>query len=348
MIFKSIFGCLAGIGFLLGATCTLNAQTSENTPKLKQALKRFPRADADKDGVLTLDEAKTYLKNNPDARNSITKKDAKPTAVSGGKKYNYKTVGDDKLPLYVFQPDKQRADESRRPAVVFFFGGGWKNGSPKQFQPHCEYLAKRGIVGITVEYRVTSRYPVKVEDCVEDAKSAMRWVRSNAKKLGIDPERIAAGGGSAGGHLAACTSVVEKFDAKDEDVDVSSKPNAMILFNPALAVAPDQRLPAVFRERMQAVDQRARTSMKNISPLNFASAKQPPMIMFFGTEDNHLIGAKLFHKDSEQAGNDCRLVTYEGQKHGFFNKDDYREKTLQEMDEFLVELEWLTKKTTKK
>lgn len=265
------------------------------------------------------------------------KVDRKPT---GGKQYVYKQVGDVELSLYVYSP-VGRDSTSKLPAAVFFFGGGWTNGSPSQFQPQCEHLAGRGMVGITVDYRVASRHSAKVEDCVEDAKSAMRWVRANAAMLGIDPDRIAAGGGSAGGHLAACTAVIEDFNAPTDDRQVSAKPNALVLFNPALCVAPDKRMSAAELSRANSVAKRARTSMANVSPLNYASTKQPPMIMFFGTKDELLRGAEYYKQDSEQAGNTCTLLTYEGQGHGFFNGAKYRQLTIDEMDKFLVGLGWL-------
>ena len=120
----------------------------------------------------------------------------------------YKTVGDQRLKMLVDKPADWQASD-KRPAIVFFFGGGWVGGNVGQFQRHCTYLASRGMVGIRVDYRVMpkgdSGPPVM---CVADAKSAMRYVRSHAGELGVDPERIAVGGGSAGGHLAAFTSML--------------------------------------------------------------------------------------------------------------------------------------------
>ena len=114
-------------------------------------------------------------------------------APKGGQTHIYKTVGEIKLPLYLYEP-AGRQPGSQSPAIVFFFGGGWKGGSPTQFEEHCKYLAKRGMVTITVEYRVSSRHDAKIEDCIADARSAMRWVRAHAKSLGIDSRRIASGG----------------------------------------------------------------------------------------------------------------------------------------------------------
>ncbi|NNM30821.1 MAG: alpha/beta hydrolase, partial [Akkermansiaceae bacterium] len=223
---------------------------------------------------------------------------------------------------------------------VFFFGGGWKNGNPRQFEPHCRHLAAKGMVAITADYRVSSRHDVKLEDCVADARSAMRWVRGNAGKLGIDPGRIAAGGGSAGGHLAAAVALMDEFDAAGDDDSVSAEPDAMVLFNPALAIAPDEALPDAYNAEIGArLRNRSHGPVRKVSPLTFAAKKQAPCIMFFGTADKLLAGAEAYRKESTAAGNECRIVTYDGQGHGFFNhgKGDNKhyDLTVAEMDRFL-------------
>ena len=116
----------------------------------------------------------------------------------------YKEASGAKLFLHVFNPEGHKTTDAR-PAIVFFFGGGWNGGTPKQFEPHCQYLARRGMVAITAEYRVKSRNKTSPFECVADGKSAVRFIRANAAKLGVDPKRVAAGGGSAGGHVAAAT-----------------------------------------------------------------------------------------------------------------------------------------------
>ena len=94
------------------------------------------------------------------------------------------------------------------------------------------------MVAMTAEYRIRNMHGTLATACVADVKSAVRWVRANAVKLGVDPDRIAAGGGSAGGHVAACTGVIDGFESKDEDDKISSAPNAMVLFNPPCVLAP--------------------------------------------------------------------------------------------------------------
>src|SRR6185436_16603405 len=90
----------------------------------------------------------------------------------------YKKVGDRELKLYIVRPEGWNASD-RRPAIVFYHGGGWVNASPSQFNEHSTYFASRGLVCLLVEYRF-----VKGEDkapplvCIQDARTAMRWVRS--------------------------------------------------------------------------------------------------------------------------------------------------------------------------
>ena len=93
------------------------------------------------------------------------------------------------------------------------------------------------MVTILADYRVLNRHGTDARIAISDAKSAIRWVRENASALGIDPTRIAASGGSAGGHLAAATSVVSGFDSRQDNLEVSSKPNALALFNPVLQLS---------------------------------------------------------------------------------------------------------------
>jgi acetyl esterase/lipase len=107
-------------------------------------------------------------------------------------------------------------------------------GRFEQFEPQASHLARRGMVAARADYRVKSRHGVTPKECVEDAKSAVRWMRAKASVLGVDPDRIVAAGGSAGGHLAACAAFAPGLEANEEDARISSKPNALVLFNPVL------------------------------------------------------------------------------------------------------------------
>lgn len=148
----------------------------------------------------------------------------------------YKSVEGTDLKIWIFEPDGHKASDSR-PAIVFFFGGGWRQGTPGQFRHQAKHLAARGMVAMAADYRVLNRQGVKGHKCVQDAKSAIRWARANAKRLGIDPNRLAAGGGSAGGHLAASTATLPDHDDPSGDKSISSRPDALALFNPGMVLA---------------------------------------------------------------------------------------------------------------
>ena len=263
---------------------------------------------------------------------------AYPPHMPGCRVATYKTVGDTKLNLYVFSPSAPK----NAPAIVFFFGGGWKSGSPQQFETQCRELAKRGVVAITADYRVESRHGVKPTQCLADARSAVRWVRTHAEQLGVDPQRIAAGGGSAGGHLAACTAFISEFDEPSEDNAVSAVPNALVLFNPALVLAPIEGFDAEsFGTRVS--EERMGTKPENLSPAHHITRNGPPTIIFHGREDTTVpfASAEAFTAKMKSLGNRCELHGFDGQKHGFFNGDEFKQKTLSEADNFLVSLGWL-------
>jgi len=265
---------------------------------------------------------------------------SEPSATDGGsapKSFVFKKTPQGDLEILVHFPADWRGADNR-PVIVFFFGGGWTQGSVKQFEPQASYLAGRGMVAARADYRVKSRQGVSPKQCVEDAKSAIRWVRQNAGKLGIDPQRIVAAGGSAGGHLAACASLTEGLDAADEDSAISSKPNALALFNPVL------RFEGVgFLMEMIGNDPAVG---KAISPTLHLAKDSPPTILFYGVDDKLFEQGQEFMQHSKELGHRAELFTAEGEKHGFFNRSPWRERTLARLDEFLASLGYLDGKPT--
>lgn len=276
-----------------------------------------------------------------------------PPDMPGSRIEIYKRAGDVSLNAYIFEP-KAHVAADQRPAIVFFFGGGWRGGTPGQFLPHCQHLAEQGMVAISIDYRVKSRHDAWPQDCLEDAKSAIRWVRSNAKRLGIDPHRIAAGGGSAGGHLAAATAIINGFDRDSEDASISSAPNAMVLFNPAVALTQVDGLKVVPEDKLADIKERTQGSPEEIAPINHVRKNLPPAIIFHGTDDPTVLFTSVeeFTRRMEAVGNRCELMSYKGQVHGFFNagrgKGEARaeanrhyHKTVKQMDAFLRSLGYL-------
>jgi acetyl esterase len=240
--------------------------------------------------------------------------------------YYYKDTSDGRLVLKIhFPPDWKPTDS--RPCTVFFHGGGWRSSEPdkiaEQFEICCSHLCARGIVTVNAQYRGINRIGPHVEYCVEDAKSAMRWVRSRAEKLGIDPERIASGGGSAGGHLATAVFTTNGCDADTDDLSISPKPNLLLLFNPALDTE--------FRAENFGSPDLALIC----SPLHNLSSTIPPALILFGTADKMLNEGRQFMKSARELGLKAELWTADGQKHAFFNKQPWQNATIKVTEQFL-------------
>jgi len=265
-----------------------------------------------------------------------------PPVIEGTKSETYRKVGDTELKVWIFDPAQKAAKPL--PAIVFFFGGGWTGGSPTQFEPQSRHLASRGMIAIVADYRVKTRQNAKPADCVSDAKACVRWVRANAGRLGIDPERIAVGGGSAGGHLAAAVATLPGLDTAKDDKSVSCLPNALVLFNPATVLT---TFPGLDLKGFGAGLDKEKFGCEptEISPLHHVKKGTPPTIIFHGKADTTVpyTTVEKFAEVMKAAGNRCDLVGYEGQPHGFFNKSKYAE-TLAAADDFLVSLGYLPAK----
>jgi len=241
--------------------------------------------------------------------------------------YIYKKTPQRDLKLYVhFPKDWKKSD--KRPGIIFFFGGAWVKGTPTQFMPQADYFASRGMVTARADYRVGITPVV----CVEDAKSAVRWFRAHAAELGLDPDRIVGSGGSAGGHLAACCTMTDTQNVKEEDPTVSSKPNAMVLFNPVLIM--EERIGS----KLSGV---SADEQKQISPIVHMKKETPPAIIFYGTKDQFLAQGRAFLAKSKEVGNRVEVYSAEDQPHGFFNRSPWTEVTMRQADEFLVSLGYL-------
>lgn len=267
---------------------------------------------------------------------SLTLMEAK---VQPDKIIKYKTTEQGDLRLHVFNPESHKVSDQTA-AVVFFFGGGWVTGKPQQFYQQADHLAKNGIVAMAAEYRIKNRHKTSPFECVEDGKSAIRWVREHSKELGINPKMIVAAGGSAGGHIAACTDVVKDLENKKENLEVSSRPNAMILFNPVLDTSEHS-----FKIRGDLSEEKKRT----ISPNHNVRKEIVPTLVFHGTADKTVPfkDAEQFEQLMKQAGNRCELVAFKDKGHGFFNhpafhtnlkNDSNFQKTMQASLEFLASL----------
>ncbi|MGN6132898.1 MAG: alpha/beta hydrolase [Aureliella sp.] len=238
----------------------------------------------------------------------------------------YKQAGDRALKLFVF--DSPGKSTSERAAIVFFFGGGWQNGSPEQFYPHARALADRGMLAVCADYRVHSRDRALVIDCVADAQDALLYVHDHAQELKIDPKRIVAAGGSAGGHLAAAVATLP-YRGQQKDVGDRFRPHALVLFNPALVLAPLEERQLTPRQeiRVQGLVERMGDKPEAVSPYHHLSKSLPPTLILHGEADTTVPYATVeaFAERAKELGADCTLVGYPGQTHGFFNYSRNRE-----------------------
>jgi acetyl esterase/lipase len=237
----------------------------------------------------------------------------------------YKSIGGRTLELHVFSPSPAvgaprlagtaEPAAAPRPAIISFFGGGWSRGTPVQYYRECRHFAARGYVAIAADYRVTATYSKSTPfDSVADARSALRYVRAHAAELGIDPARIVAAGASAGGHLAAATALLPGLDDPTDDLSVSPRPAALVLWYPVIDNGPGgyghERIGARYTE---------------FSPLHNISATPPPppTLVFLGTVDKLIPVAtgQDFQKRLQTAGARCDLQLFPDRGHPIY---DYR------------------------
>jgi acetyl esterase len=257
-----------------------------------------------------------------------------PPTFKNARVETYRKIDSTELKLWIFGESDPKTP---KPAIVFFFGGGWNGGTPAQFEDQARHFAKRGMIAITADYRVKSRHGVQVVECVKDVKAAIAWVRENAQRLGIDPNKIAASGGSAGGHLAASTGTISGIGSDE-------RPNAMILFNPACTLAPiaDWNPPG---DKARVNVERFGVEAQVISPAHHIGPHTPPTLILHGKKDTTVPydSVVAFEGEMKKAKRPCKLVGYEGAEHGFFNRGEGYTKTLSEADSFLVDLGWIKK-----
>lgn len=202
----------------------------------------------------------TYLKvrkNHPEVR------PATPQATKGVKEYRdvvYSTLkdtpfGDRDLHVDIFRPD----NDSVRPALIMIHGGGWNSGDKSLQEPMAQMIAARGYVAIPVEYRLIPEaiYPAGLHDI----KTAVRWVRKNAARYGIDPDRIAVSGCSAGAQLATLVGVTNGLSSHEGDgewQDASSTVQAIVSMDGVATFVSDSNI----------ADARQRYETKGTLPVN--------------------------------------------------------------------------------
>jgi len=214
-------------------------------------------------------------------------------------KVRYKETPLEDLYLYILRP--QIKSGYALPAIVYFTGGGWVGGNVYGQIPNPAWFRDHGIIGIEADYRVKSRHGTSPVECIQDAKSAIRYVREHAVELGIDPSKIIAAGGSAGGHLAACT-FLDGGDTTGENLEISSKPNALVLHNPLLG---------------EGFGKEFFDAHPEFSPILHIKKGWPPTILSNGTKDKTtpFEVAEKFTRLMKDSGNVCELIPVKDADH---------------------------------
>lgn len=242
----------------------------------------------------------------------------------------YKKIGGRELRLDVFQPEGWQASDQRA-CFITIHGGGWTGGVPQRMYPFADHYAKLGLVGISVQYRLHSaKTGVSVFDCVKDARSAVRYVRTHASELGVDPQKLIVSGGSAGGHLAVATALFDAVNEDGEDARISTTPNALVLLFPVIDTSAEGYGHEKIGDRWQ-----------ELSPAHNVRAGLPPTITFHGTGDTvtPFKGAQMFHDAMLKVGNRSELVIHEGGMHGYLMRTQpLFDECLARTDAFLASL----------
>lgn len=238
------------------------------------------------------------------------------------------------------------------PAVVYFHGGGWQAGKRQDGHGQIRFLASQGYVGISVSYRFVPEFPWPAQ--VHDAKTAVRYVRTHAQALQIDPNRIAAAGDSAGAYLAlmlALTAPEDGLEGDGEWQDASSRVQAAVSFYsacdftrdrswtepPQTAEAKKQRaeVEALFQAYykksgaqviadMGGTDDPASPRWQQLSPINYVNAGDAPILIIQGDADPIVAPeqAQWLATALAEVGVPHELLMIAGGGHGF-NREQY-------------------------
>lgn len=252
-----------------------------------------------------------------------------PDSVEMRRDAVYATYGTRQMHADLFLP---KQGSGPRPAVVYVHGGGWSGGNKQQFHRQAAHMATKGFAGVCVEYRLSgeAKYPA----AIDDVRAAIRWLRANARQYGIDPRRIGAAGGSAGGHLAALAGVTGK--GQDSVAAVAA-------FNPAVDIAgfgrkAPENVSGTLYKFFGRSYQEAAALYKSASPLDLVHAGAPPFLFLHGTADTTVPYQQSADMQAalRKAGVKAEMFTAEGAAHGFFNRPPWFGPALKRMEEFFV------------
>ena len=258
--------------------------------------------------------------------------------LATGEEFAYRT-SDQAQKLWVFRPKGLKSDELR-PCVFLIHGGGW-GGSPSSLAPQCIYLARRGVVAVTIHFRRPSKkMGVSPRDCLADCLSAYRCVKRYGERHNIDPNRIVVSGGSAGAHLSLAMVTISGCDHPADDRSLPIDPKALILFNPAIDLVEGWQ-GGVKKCKAHGIDP------AKFSPAHFVKPGLPPTLILSGGKDKIIPPSLIenFMRRMKSHHNECSFVEYPDADHAFFNygklSNLYFHQTMAEVERFLRELGYI-------
>jgi len=232
-----------------------------------------------------------------------------PDSVKVERNIVHAIYGDRKVMMDLYLP--KNPPTGKIPCVMAIHGGGWRSGNKERFARQAVALAENGFAAACVGYRL--RPEVDIPQCVEDVKAATRWMRANAAKYNIDPERFGAYGGSAGAHLAAMlgTSFKNKaLEGKGGNAGVSSRVHAVV----ALATPSDfTRFARAYKGDGDAP--------KRISPITYVDADSAQFLLMHCKGDGLVPFSQstILIDKLKAAKVPATLITIEGRSHAFWN-----------------------------
>ncbi len=249
---------------------------------------------------------------------------AVPDTVTFERDLIYAEAGGARLQLNLARP---KGVTGPLPAVLCIHGGGFRAGSREGYNKLCLTLAQHGFVAATISYRLAPMHPFPA--AVHDTKAAVRWLRANAVKYGIDPARIGVTGGSAGGHLAqflGVTAGVKEFEGGDHPGFSSAVTCVVNFYGPSdftKSYGKSVDAHVVLPMWLGGDVNTARARHIQSSPLNWVTPAAAPTLLVHGTEDKYVAYEQaVWIRDRLTAcGVPVELITLTGAGHGFKGAD---------------------------
>ena len=237
---------------------------------------------------------------------------------------SYGEVDGQKLLLDVYKP---ATPGDKRPAVVLVHGGGWAGGNKRDFAGIGQNLARQGFVSFSVGYRLATRTTNKYPAQIDDVQRAVRWIRANAARYGLDPTRIGALGASAGGHLVSLLGTRETRDNSDPELaQYSSKVQCVVdIFGPTdFTIQRPLTTEAmnILVNFIGKTPQEAPEVYREASPIVYVDKNSAPFLIFHGTTD-HLVPlepSQRLHDALRKVNVESTLTVFEGEGNGFREK----------------------------